>query len=174
MPLPPTFQVHDLIQILVDERSVHQPSVISNRSRNFEYEVEFADAIVLLDGVRLRADQAVQAEQPTIAIETEESINVQGNFNRNDTLTFVITAEIAEILPNGNLVLEASANIAVDNEVQNFKFSGVTSPQFVTASNTVMSSQVSSKRIDVHQMGPTRDLTRRGWVTRIIDMFRLF
>ena len=174
LPPPPQFQLHDIILIEVEEVTQHQPNARANRRRQAQYELQFDDLIVLLSGLRLRADQAIREEQPAVDIESLYNIQVQAQSARNDLLTFSIAAEVAEILPNGNLVIEANANVEVNNEVLSYKLSGVINPADVDpVFRSIRSERIAEKRIFLLQLGPTRDVMRRGMLLRFLDMFRI-
>lgn len=173
-PEPVPFRVHDLITIEVDESMRHQPNARANRRRQASYELSFDDLIVLLGGLRIRADQAIRDQQPSVDFQTLYNIQVQAQSGRTDVLTFVMTAEVAEIQPNGNLVLEANARVQVNNEVIDSKLSGVCNPADVNpVTRNINSERIANKQVFVHQLGPTRDVMRRGFLLRFLDMFRL-
>lgn len=174
-PEPRPFQVHDLISIVVTEESVHQTNARSNRRKTNENQLSFNDTIVLLSGFRIRADQAIRNETPGVDVESENTINNQIQFVRTDLLTFSVQAEVVEVRPNGNLVIEAHQIVEVDNEVKRYELSGIVSPADIDPlTRTVSSAVVAKKRVLVHFLGPTRDAYRRGWFQRVIDMFSFF
>ncbi|QDU59539.1 Flagellar L-ring protein precursor [Planctomycetes bacterium Pan216] len=173
LPAPEPFRVHDLITIEVTERTVHVANARANRRRQASYELEFADLVVLLSGLRLRADQSIRQEQPGIDVESLENVQVNAQSNRVDDLTFTIEAQVQEIKPNGNLVIEAHSEVQVNNENLTYKLSGLVDPENINPQTRVIDSErIASKKIFVHQTGPTRDTMRRGLFMRFVDMFR--
>lgn len=175
MPPAATYGLHDLVTIEVDEQIRQQANALTNRRRQTSYEITFDDLVVLLSGLRLRADQSIRQERPSIDIEALNNLRTISQFNRVDRLSFRIQAEVMEIKPNGNLVLEAHGQVAVNNEVSTYKLSGTIHPRDINArTRAVPSSKVASKRVELVQVGPTRDSIKRGWFVRLVDMFTLF
>ena len=85
------------------------------------------------------------------------------------TYTFTITAQIIDIRPNGNLVLEAKKRRKVNGEVETIRLSGVVSPQYVNASNQIRSRDIHDLDIEYDGKGTTSDLTKRGWLSWLLD-----
>ncbi|WP_445358827.1 flagellar basal body L-ring protein FlgH [Microbulbifer sp. ANSA005] len=67
--------------------------------------------------------------------------------NKDGLLQAVITAEIVEILPTGNLVIEGRQHLVVNGEDQYISISGIVSPLYIDADNTVSSNRISRARI---------------------------
>lgn len=59
-----------------------------------------------------------------------------------------LTATVIEVLPNGNLVISGEKQVALDKGVEFIRFSGVVTPQVITASNAVFSHQVADARAE--------------------------
>ena len=94
-----------------------------------------------------------------------------GTYNRKDELTTRITAQVIDVKPNGTLVLEATKEIAIDDEGYTITLTGECRSKDVTPDNTVLSTQLASPVIDVQHTGAVRDVMRRGWLMRALDLF---
>lgn len=174
LPPPTPIRLHDLINIEVDERTNHVANALANRRRSAQYSLTFRDLIVLLSGARIRADQAVRSQQPAVSLQSLYQMQVNAQSNRLDSLQFTLQAEVMEIKPNGNLVVEANGTVAVNNEVLTYKIGGTINPLDVNLlTRSISSEKVASKRVLVTQVGPTRDVMKRGMILRILDMFRV-
>lgn len=175
LPEPKRFKKHDLINIVVDEQTLHQSNARANRRRDSSFEYNFDDFVVLLAGLRLRADQAVRNQTPAIDISALNNIRNSMQFNRVDRLNYSIQAEVAEVKPNGNLVIEAHGKVAVNNEVASYHLSGVVAQIDVDPlTRTISSSRIANKQILLEQVGPIRDSIKRGILTRMLDIFQIF
>src|SRR5262249_53714865 len=143
-----------------------------NRQKNTQYQISFNDLIVLLSGLRIRADQEIRQQSPTVDIQGINTVRNNTQFQRNERIRYELQAQVEEIKPNGVLVLEAHGTVAVNNEVNTFKMSGLVDPRDIDPlTRTVMSSKIASRRVELFQVGPTRDGYKRGWMVRMIDMF---
>jgi flagellar L-ring protein precursor FlgH len=85
-----------------------------------------------------------------------------------------LTAEVVDIRPNGNLVIEAHKKIRNNNEIWEQSLSGVIRPQDVLPNNTVLSDKVMELSIDKRETGQIRDSYKRGWFTRWLDTYKPF
>jgi flagellar L-ring protein precursor FlgH len=175
LPPPAPISLHDLISIQVDETTLQQVNARLNRRRQNTFELSFDEMIVLLSGLRVRPDQAIREQQPGIEFEALNDLRNTMQANRRDRLTFAAQASVVEIKPNGNLVIEANSTIRINNELTEVKLSGLVNPKDVDSqTRTVRSSKIANKVVDLRQIGPTRDALKRGWLTRIMDMFGPF
>jgi flagellar L-ring protein FlgH len=92
----------------------------------------------------------------------------QGNTTRQSTLTTTISAMVKEVLPNGNMLIEASRNIRINNENQTLTLAGVIRPLDVQSNNTVPSAAVTYLDIRLQGKGPVSDHIKPGWLYRLL------
>lgn len=175
LPAPPQYQLHDLVHIEVNETIINRIQAQLNKRRNNSYTFGLDDWVLILDGLRLRADQTIRSETPSIVIRELMNEQKQYQFNRNDILRYDMEAEIVEIRPNGTLVLEAFSETSVNNEVYQIRFSGIVSPADIDPSDrSIDSTYVTSKQLDLRVVGPARDTLKRGFITAFIEWFNPF
>lgn len=118
------------------------------------------------------------------APQTDGDQTVQGNLNQqnratgeletSESLKFEIAATIADIYPNGNLILEAHREVRINNEVWLHSLSGVVSRDSILPGNIVLSKDIADLQIHKKETGHVRDSYRRGWLTRLMDTFNPF
>jgi flagellar L-ring protein precursor FlgH len=65
-----------------------------------------------------------------------------------NTFISTLTATVLEVLPNGNLVVSGEKQIALDKGAEYVRFSGVVNPYYISAANTVSSTQVADVRAE--------------------------
>ncbi len=88
---------------------------------------------------------------------------------RGGTLTASITAKVAEVLPNGNFVLEARKETLINNENQILVLRGIVRPLDIRPDNTVLSTYIADAKISFTGEGVLDDQQAPGWMTRILD-----
>lgn len=93
-----------------------------------------------------------------------------GSTSRDESMTASVTARVVQVLPNGNLFIEGTRKIRVNNETQNITLSGIIRPSDISPDNTVLSSYIADARIDYTGSGPVSDKQRPGWLARILDV----
>jgi flagellar L-ring protein FlgH len=89
-------------------------------------------------------------------------------------MTFRIAAEVVDIRPNGNLVIEARREIRNNEEVWLQSLTGVVRRQSILADRTVRSDEVAELRIDKRERGFINDSYSRGWFLRWYDKWKPF
>jgi flagellar L-ring protein precursor FlgH len=172
---PPAFRLHDLVHIQVNESIVNRINARINSRRNIQYDYSLEDWILLLNDGSLNADNRVRAQTPGVDFSALTQNQKQYQFNRDDVLRYSLQAEVVEIRPNGNLVLEANGEVSVNNDVYQFRMSGVVDPRDVDpVSRTVDSTRVASRRLDLRELGQARDALKRGWFATFLDWFNPF
>ncbi|HEY3326473.1 MAG TPA: flagellar basal body L-ring protein FlgH [Novimethylophilus sp.] len=76
-----------------------------------------------------------------------KSDNKDSNSNSN-SFTGSITVTVIEVLPNGNLMVSGEKQIAINNNAEFIRLSGVVNPVNITSGNVVSSTQLADARIE--------------------------
>ncbi len=76
--------------------------------------------------------------------------------NAANNFTGTVTATVIEVLPNGNLRVRGEKQVAFDRGTEFIRFSGVVSPNTISATNTVPSTAVADVRVE-YRTGATYD-----------------
>ncbi|MGB7919702.1 MAG: flagellar basal body L-ring protein FlgH [Desulfobacterales bacterium] len=92
-----------------------------------------------------------------------------GTTSRSGDLTAYITARVTEVLPNGNLMIEGSREIEVNNEKQFITLAGVIRTRDVAADNIILSTYISGARITYSGVGIVDERQRPGWFANIMN-----
>lgn len=100
---------------------------------------------------------------------SDTSFKGGGATSRSSQLTAVMTTRVAEVLPNGDLLLEGVREITVNGEQQVVVLTGMVRPQDVRRNNTVLSSSVAQLRIQYFGKGLMRDNLKPGWLVRVLN-----
>jgi flagellar L-ring protein FlgH len=97
------------------------------------------------------------------------SFTGSGQTARNGKVTATVTAVVTQILPNGNLVIEGSREITVNNERATIVLSGVVRPKDVSPQNVVLSPAIGNAQIAYYGNGIIAENQRPGWLARILN-----
>jgi len=87
-----------------------------------------------------------------------------GETSRSTQLSTVVTAVVDRVLPNGNLVLRGSKEIAVNSERQLVEIRGVIRPEDLQSGNSVASDRLAMLEIRVNGKGVVGDSIRRPFI----------
>lgn len=98
----------------------------------------------------------------------------KGGTESANTFTGSITATVAEVLPNGHLLVTGEKQIGVNQNVDVLRFSGTIDPRLVQPGNIVNSTQVANARIESKGRGAQAEAQTVGWLTRFFFSFLPF
>ncbi len=92
-----------------------------------------------------------------------------GTTTRAGELSAVMTARVAEVLPNGDLVLEGVREVDINGDKQMVVMTGVVRPTDIGPGNVVPSTAVGQMRIKYYGNGLIKDNLTPGWLVRIFN-----
>ena len=101
---------------------------------------------------------------------TNNSNEGSGEATRSSTLSTYIAARVVDVMPNGNLVIEARKEVMVNKEKQTVVLRGIVRPRDISYDNVVASSAIADMQINFAGRGPVSEQTRRGWLSWILNL----
>lgn len=170
-PEPYEIKVHDIITIIVDEKSETLLNSRYNRTRNGTFKAELREFVRL--GERDNARPAAQ-DQPTIDTNLQSRLQSTGQATDQEGMRFRIAATVVDVLPNGNLVLEARRSIRTDGDLWEYALTGILRSQDINRDNTALSENIANLEIVKKQKGKVRDSTKRPWGMVLYDLLGPF
>jgi flagellar L-ring protein precursor FlgH len=175
VPPPPrrVIRQHDLITIIVKEQSEFK----SDGSTKLDKKADLSAAInqfIRLNLKSIALENTVGGVTPSIDLEGEMGFDGKGSAERKDSLSVRMQAEVVDVKPNGNLVLQSRRRIKTDDEERLFLVSGIVRVQDVTTDNTVLSTQMYDFDLRQETKGTVREATKRGWLPRLLDAISPF
>jgi flagellar L-ring protein FlgH len=165
-------QVNDIITVLVDYRSAMASDGNAQNRKTSNLKAELKDW-VKFDGKNLIPAPQSKGDL-TVDGDLTSQFRTDGQLESKDSLTFRIAANVVDIQPNGNLVIEAHRYIHINDEVWQQSLTGIVRRQSIGPDRTVRSDEVADLRIDKKEMGFVRDSTSRGWFTEWYDKWKPF
>ena len=97
-----------------------------------------------------------------------------GNVNNSQVVTGRAAMLIADVLPNGNLVLEGARRVSFSGETQHVVLRGIVRPADVSPVNTVLSTNIAEARLEFLSEGELSSAQKRGWLSKLYQTFRPF
>jgi len=175
--LPPEQQmrelkIHDIITVLVDYRTsmLTEGDAENRKTNNLN---AFLNNWVKFDGKNLTPDP--QPNGPlAVSGNLQSQFRVESDMELRDQLTFRIAAEIVDIRPNGNLVIEAHQTVMINEEKWMQSLTGVVRRTAIGPDRVVRSDEIADLRIDKQQVGFIRDSYKRGWLQLWYDKWKAF
>jgi flagellar L-ring protein precursor FlgH len=103
------------------------------------------------------------------------ALNAQGQSQTNSTITTTLGGEVADVLPNGMLVIQVVRQLTFNQQTQLIRLRGLVRPEDVNAQNQVMSTAITDMELEVVGKGIVNDATyRQNPVVRLIERILVF
>lgn len=93
----------------------------------------------------------------------------KGTSDRDGHVKAFIAAAVEKVFNNGNLFINGTREIKVNNETQYITFSGIIRPEDISPTNEISSTYVASAKIAYSGKGPVADKQKPGWLGRVVD-----
>lgn len=94
----------------------------------------------------------------------------KGETSLSGQMSARVTAEVREVLPDGNYVIEGSRSVKINDDLDRITVRGVVRPEDITAGNTVLSTYLAQAQIAYVGSGPGKNAARQGIIARILDL----
>jgi flagellar L-ring protein FlgH len=91
----------------------------------------------------------------------DSKLDGSGATNRSNVLTTTLSGRIVEVLPNGDLVVQATKDVGVNSEKHQVAIRGVVRWNDIAANNIVRSDRIAMMNIQLNGKGLVSDAIRR-------------
>jgi len=169
---PKRLGLHDIVTIIVDEKAAVISEGEMDRKKKAHGDLVLKDW-VLLKGLSLIPDPQSLGD-PRVTGKLDNKMRSEAGLETRESMKFRIACTVVDVRPNGNLVIEGHDEIRYNRETWNYSLNGEIRPEDVLPNNTVLSENVTHKRIHKRESGHVRDGYRRGWLLRWLDTWQLF
>lgn len=159
--------VGDILTIIIVENT----SATNKGSSKFDKKISM-DGGVRVEGVfDYLFPDFFQPFEPLKSLEVDpsEKFDGSGETTSDNNFSTRMTATVIEVLPNGNLVVEGSRSIKVNEEDQELVLRGVIRPIDVTPANTILSSCIADAEIFYKGKGPIGRRNKPGILSQIFN-----
>src|SRR5260370_14455388 len=143
-PRPRKLGVHDIITVIVDEKSESTQNSRFNRQRNTVFTAQLREFLRINNNGNL---DIAAAESPGINAQLRSQMQSFGTGLSTEGLKYRIAATVVDILPNGTLILEACKTINTNDALWEYSLTGRIRTQDVAGNNTVHSENVADLAI---------------------------
>ena len=173
VPPPKEIKKHDIVTIIVLEKSQVVNEGELERRKNSFIDVAIKDWLELDNGLDLKP--APQADgDPRLNASLNSQYRTEAELETRDLMQFKISAEVVDVRPNGNLILEARRRIRNNEEILEYSLTGMIRREDVMPDNTVLSEKFAELNVYKRDRGSIFDGYKRGWGLRLYDRFAPF
>ncbi len=107
--------------------------------------------------------------EPSIQSTSKSSFKGEGDTNREGKLIATVTAKVVEVMPNGNLILEARKELTINSEKQILVLIGMARPDDISSENIILSSKIADAQVYYIGDGVIQEKQSPGWMVRVLD-----
>ncbi len=153
-------RVGDVITIILNEEISADNESEANTSKENDIAI---DSPTLFGYTLPRGNATFTLDQE---LKSSQEFSGKGTRKQGNTMTGTITVTVANVLPNGNLVVRGQKWIGLNQDNEYIQIAGIVRPDDVSVENTVLSTQVADARIVYQGKGPVSSASKLGWLAR--------
>ncbi|MGC2638667.1 MAG: flagellar basal body L-ring protein FlgH [Acidobacteriaceae bacterium] len=106
---------------------------------------------------------------------SSSALNAQGQSVTDSSISTTLGGEVADVLPNGMLVIQVVRQLTFNQQTQLIRLRGLVRPEDVNAQNQVLSTAITDMELEVVGKGIVNDATyRQNPVVRFIEKLLVF
>lgn len=149
----------DILTVLIDESA--KAGSESNTKTNKENSI----------GASMDGGSGVLKFLPKLGVNGSNSIGYDGSggTSREGSLVATLSARVVKVMDNGNLVIEGSKTVEINEEKEIIKLTGVVRPQDVQKNNIIYSSCIADAQITYSGKGVVNTAHRPGLIARFFN-----
>ncbi len=155
-------RVGDLITVILDEKTNAVKSATTSTSK---------DANIDLPGPTLLGLPVTMNGKEFLnnTVENNTTFAGSGDSAQSNSLTGNITVTVANVLSNGNLMVQGEKLLTLNQGSEVVRISGIVRVADITPKNTIISTQIANANITYGGNGMVADSNRAGWATRFFN-----
>ena len=169
---PIASRIGDILVIKIDEKDLatHTADATLNKADDTSYGMPAAL------GFAAALAKKYPGVDPAKLFETTSSQKFSGNgaVARKGQVTATLPVRVRQVLPSGDLFVEGTKVLKVNDEELHIYVSGVIRPEDIAQDNSVRSSVVADAEIEFVGRGVLSDNQSQGWLTRLLSAVNPF
>jgi flagellar L-ring protein precursor FlgH len=166
-------RVGDILTVIV---TINDQAQVQNETKRSRDNADTASATNLF-GFESKLNKVLpNAVDPASLLNTASttSNDGKGSIARQEQIDLQLAAEIIQILPNGNLVIQGKQQVGVNFDVRELTITGIIRPQDIDATNSIAYNQIAEARIEYGGKGSITDIQQPRYGEQLLDIVMPF
>lgn len=165
-------RVGDIIVVKIDEQANAKGASTTNLKQDSSGQ---SGANALL-GIVPALKKAYPDIDPTKLVDfaSKQAFSGAGDTARNGELKGTIALRVSKEMPNGDLFLEGTKVVLINNEEYHLYISGLVRPVDIAQDDTVVSTRIADAQVEFTGRGDIADQQRKGWLAKVIETLNPF
>jgi len=165
-------RVGDVVVVRIEESANASGGASTNLKRDGEGTTGASAMLGLVPALK-RAYPEMDTEK-LFEFATKNGFIGAGDTARKGQLSGKVAVRIAKEMPNGDLFLEGTKVVLINNEEYHLYVSGLARPTDISPDNSVASSRIADAQIEFTGRGDIAEQQRKGWLARMLDSMNPF
>lgn len=154
-------RVGDILSVILSERT--------QSSKTADTEITKENSISLGTGNVLGAAPSIGGVNFSTEVEQDREMTGEASSDQSNSLSGSIAVTVADILPNGLLMVRGEKWMTLNNGQEFIRVKGLVRPEDVQPDNSVMSTKLADARITYSGTGELADANKQGWASRFFN-----
>jgi len=157
-------RVGDLVRVQLAERTNAKKSTATTTTKSSSNDMS-------IGGLNIAGRDVIPGGLPILSASSanDGSFDGAGDSSQSNQLSGEITVTVAEVLPNGNLVVQGEKWLGINQGNEFVRLRGIIRPVDISATNTVQSIQVANAQLYYGGTGALQDSNTPGWLSRFFN-----
>jgi len=169
--------IGDILKIVIDERTTIDNETTREMSKQSKHDADASGELTLPYIISLLKPNHNFTSPNTsldMSLDFKRETDTEGKYEQTDVLTDEITVTVADVLPNGNMVVVGSRERKSAGDNRTVQVSGVVRPSDITFANTVSSECVAEFKIIFKKSGVEKRYIEQSLFDKVLTLINLF
>jgi len=165
---PKARSVGDIVTINIIENASASGNASTKTGKKSSLSADISSFLGLEKSVASRNSKLDPAN--LLSASASNNFDGSGESSRSGKVTATISARVTRVLANGDMAVQGTRQVVINNEQQIITIQGIIRPEDIAPDNTVASTSIADARIAYTGKGVMSDKQHPGWLSRIIDV----
>lgn len=164
------FEIGDIITIILEENTNAQKKAKTSTSKSSSGTIDSPVMLGLTPKIGgILASKFGGPGDLSFGYGGENGWEGDGSSSQSNSLNGEISAFVVEKLPNGNLRIEGTKKLLINQGEEKIKISGIVRPDDINSNNTIKSTKVAGADIQYFGNGSVGNSNKMGWISNFFN-----